>query len=102
MTKNIRIINFLAELRSSHPNIEHMFLNGSCMNLFCILRTIYPQAVAWYNIDHIITEIDGKFYDITGKVSNKGYMLFTDFYNKRRTSRAFTQMYNYKPSLELS
>ena len=74
--------------------MENIFLYGSCMNMFCILRTVYPNAKAWYNANHIITEIEGKFYDITGEVKKGNHLPFTSYYNKRRTSRAFTQMYN--------
>ena len=64
------------------------------MNFFCILRCVYPGAKAWYDMNHVITEIDGRFYDITGQVKKGGHLPFTEIYNKRRTSRAFTQMYN--------
>jgi hypothetical protein len=73
--------------------MERIFLNGSCINLFVVLKSIYPEAIAYYNIDHIITRIDDYYYDITGRVSPKGYFPFTSFYDKKRTSRAFTQMY---------
>lgn len=96
MTQHRKILNFLLELRSSHSTMEQIYLYGSCMNLFCILRILYPQAVPYYNIDHVITKIDDYYYDITGKVSPKGYLPFNEFYNKHRTSRAFTQMYNYE------
>lgn len=95
MTKQRRILNLISEVRNSCGVMEYIFLNGSCINMFCILRCIYPEARPWFNIDHVITEIDGKFYDITGQVSSKGYRPFAEFYNKRRASRAFTQMYNY-------
>ena len=74
--------------------MENIFLYGSCMNFFCILRSICPTAKAYFNIDHIITKINGRYYDISGCVSGKGYLPFTDYYNKKRTSRSFTRMYN--------
>lgn len=74
--------------------MSNIFNYGSCMNLFCILRVLYPEAKAYYNQDHIITEIGGIYYDIEGVANPRGYTLFTEWYNKERTSRAFKQMYN--------
>jgi hypothetical protein len=74
--------------------MENIFLNGSCVNFFCVLRSIHPDAEAFFNIDHVVTRIDGRFYDITGRVSGKGFQPFTAFFNKRRTARSFTQMFN--------
>ena len=62
------------------------------MNFFVILKSIFPNSVAYYNSDHIITKIDDKYYDITGQVICTNHEQFTRIYNKRRTSRAFTQM----------
>lgn len=95
-SKSLRILRLISELRGSHPNMEYLFLNGACMNLFYILRTIYQEAEPWYNMSHIITKIDDSFYDITGKILDVSeYRPFVDFYNKRRTSRAMSQMYRY-------
>ena len=94
MTKHTQILNTIGEIRRSHSEMTNIYLNGSCLNMFCILRSIYPQAKAWFNIDHVITEIDGRFYDITGQVQKTNHMPFTEIYNKRRTSRSFTHMYN--------
>lgn len=93
MTKHRKILNIISEIRNSDESMVSIFTEGSCMNFHMILRAIFPEAEAWYNIDHIITKIDNRFYDITGCVSGKGYQPFTSFYNKRRTSRAYIQMY---------
>ncbi len=59
-------------LRESHPMMTRIFTNGSCYQLFLILKTVFPQAVCWYDpvIGHAYTEIDGRFYDITGRIYN--------------------------------
>lgn len=105
MTKHRKILNLIGLIRDSHPDMVHTFTHGSCLNFFCILHAIYPEAKPWFNIAHVITEIDGKFYDITGVVNTKNlkehelkYIPFTDWYNKRRTSHAFNQMYRYTPT----
>lgn len=94
ISKHQRILNQIATIRSAHSYMSEIFLYGSCLNFFCILKSIYPEAEAYFNVDHVITRIDSRCYDITGAVNAKGYKPITDFYNKRRTSRAFTQMFN--------
>ncbi len=83
--------------------MEHMFLYGSCLNLFCILRSFYPEAKPWTNVDHIITEIDGKFYDITGSVNNKGYTPYApeSYRDKVGIRKSFNQQYKLQYKFEL-
>ena len=77
--------------------MENIFSYGSCLNLFIILRNIFPEAKPYFNIDHIITKIDNKFYDIKGTVLNiKGYEPYEKFFDKKGLNRSFTQMYNYE------
>lgn len=63
------------------------------MNLHMILRSVYPEAIPYYNADHIVTKIDGKFYDIRGVVTDaKRYQPLTDYYDKKHLSRCYTQL----------
>lgn len=94
MTKKRQILNIISEIRNSHSYMENIFLYGSCMNFYMILKSIFPESRPWYNVDHVITEIDGTFYDITGVVSGKGFLPFSEYYDKKGTSSAFKQMYN--------
>lgn len=48
-----------------------MFTNGSCYKFYLILKEIYPDAVAYYDSDHIITKIGSMYYDIEG-IAAKG------------------------------
>lgn len=75
----------------------NIFSKGSCLNFFCILHSIYPETECYFNIDHIISKIDDKYYDITGEVQNveeQRYQKFTKWYDRKGTKRSFTQMYN--------
>ena len=92
MTKKREILNFISNIRNSHPLIKDIFLYGSCLNFFLILKSVYPNAIPYYNIDHVITKIDDTYYDITGVVNSKGYDLLTAYYDKKGTYRAFKQM----------
>lgn len=40
--------------------------SGGCLKFHQLLKDIYPRVNGWYNGDHIISEIDGEFYDIDG------------------------------------
>jgi len=61
-------------IRVSFQDAGFVYTNGSCFAFYQILKTIFPQARAWSNLDHVWTEIDGKWYDIHGirKEGSKG------------------------------
>lgn len=67
------VLQFLRELRDSDSRMQKIFLEGSCFRLYCILKTIYPNAEPYYSqVDgHWVTKIDGSFYDINGKLSEE-------------------------------
>lgn len=58
---------FLAELRETHPDFISIYTQGGCYQLHKILRTVWPQARPWSDLNHVWTEIDGAFYDIEGR-----------------------------------
>lgn len=93
MTKHRKILNIISNIRNSHTEMQNIFLYGSCINLFLILHSVFQDAEPYYNVGHVITKIDNRFYDISGTVSGVGYSKFTSYHNKRRTSRAFIQMF---------
>lgn len=93
ISKQRQILNLIAEIRNSHSKMEEIFLNGSCLNFHMILRSVYPESEPYFNINHIITKIDDKFYDITGIVNPEGYIPYNDYYSPERTRRSFKQMY---------
>ena len=92
MNKTLKILNTISAIRRSHSHMVNIFSKGSCMNFFDILHSIYPESEAYFNVDHVITKIDNKYYDITGVVSGKGYSPYTSYYNKSRTSRSYSKM----------
>jgi hypothetical protein len=71
------------------------------MNFHVVLRRIYPEAVPYFNINHVITRIGDKYYDITGEVRRTDdYRLLTAFYDKRGTKKAVNRMMRYVPRFE--
>ncbi len=75
----IEPIEFINKLRESDRYIEVIYTEGSCYQFFKVLKALYPNAkpikVKWKNTiyNHIITEIDNRYYDITGEVKLSDY-----------------------------
>ena len=63
-----KIENFIATIRDSFIGSQQVYTEGSCYHFHLILKEVFPTAKPWYDMDHMITEIDGKYYDITGEV----------------------------------
>lgn len=60
--------NVIAAIRSSFPDAEYVYKNGACYQFFLILKSIWPQAVPYYDKEgHVYTDIDGTLYDIRGR-----------------------------------
>lgn len=66
---------FISAVRGSDTYIEIIYTNGGCYQFHKIMKLLFPGAVplkvkssAFSDYNHIITEIDGKYYDITGEV----------------------------------
>ena len=55
LNKHRKILNIISSIRESHSKMGDIFSYGSCLNLFIILRNIFPEAKPYFNIDHIIT-----------------------------------------------
>lgn len=67
----IKPLTFLTLLRDSDENIKNIYSYGACYQLGKLLSTMYPQASLYKVKDdnkyvHVITKIDGEFYDIGG------------------------------------
>jgi hypothetical protein len=63
-----KVEKFISVIRDSFIGSQQVYTEGSCYHFFLILKEVFPEAEAYYDLDHIITKIDGKFYDITGEV----------------------------------
>lgn len=71
-----KVIYFLSALRSAANIMVEIYTNGGCYRLHELLKILYPSATAYSNRDaHVITKIEGRFYDINGEV-----LLDTDLY----------------------
>lgn len=58
---------FIARVRDLFPE-SYAPYSGGCLKFHFLLKMMYPQAAGYYNSNHVITEIDEHYYDITGEV----------------------------------
>ena len=65
-------IDFIEMLRNSDPYISTIYTYGGCYRFHLILKKMYPESIPMLDKikDHIVTMIDGIYYDING--INKG------------------------------
>lgn len=96
MTKEREILNIIEAIRDSHPLMVKIFTEGSCLEFHNILRKIFPEAKPVYlDIEgHVVTEIDGKYYDITGSVTlNEPPPSFKETCSRKGISRMLRSKY---------
>jgi len=65
-----RILYIISILRENIPNSTKIYSNGKCYEFYLILKSIFPDAIAYYDGNHIITKIWEKYYDINGEVND--------------------------------
>lgn len=65
----VPIRQFLKTLQESDHYMQYIFTQGSCYQLYKILKLIYPTAEAYFNLSkqHVLIKYEGKFYDILGE-----------------------------------
>lgn len=63
-----KVETFISAVRDSFIGSQQVYTEGSCYHFYLILKVVFPTAECWYDNDHILTKIGGKYYDITGEV----------------------------------
>lgn len=61
-------VEVLAAVRDLHPEMLQIGMHGKCFRIYLLLKAIFPQAKPFWNMNHVITEIDGEYWDIRGRV----------------------------------
>ena len=58
----------ITNIRESFTGAEYVYTHGSCYKLYQLLKLFYPDAKAMITEDggHVVTEINGEYYDIHG------------------------------------
>ena len=75
------ILAFIDSIRGSNSSNEAFFMTESRGYQFhLLLGTFFPMSRPFISKDknHIITKYAGKYYDIRGEVSGKGYTPMTE------------------------
>lgn len=64
-------LELIERLRDIFPD-GYKEMSAGCIKFHILLRTLYPQSKGYYNSNHVLTEIDSKYYDFTGEVKITG------------------------------
>lgn len=74
------VLKLINSLRDTDRAIEVIYMNGSCYRFHLFLKELFPQALPLISNekDHIITNIDGRYFDITGEVNVDGFTPLND------------------------
>lgn len=65
-----RIRLFISTLQDSANVMPFVFTTGGAFKLYELLHILYPKAVPYCSEGHVITEIDGVYYDINGEYND--------------------------------
>lgn len=60
------VLKFISLIRKTFGRYEDT--SGGCYKFYLILKTTFPDAIGYYNDDHVITKIGDSFFDIDGMV----------------------------------
>lgn len=90
MNPSKHILEFCKAMLNHRHDAFKYFTTGGCFQFHLLLKAAYPDdnPLPYYNGDHVITEIAGHYYDITGDVQHEGYKIFTG--EQIKSSRAHT------------
>jgi hypothetical protein len=68
MKTEVTVEKFIAAIRDSFIGSQQVYTEGSCYHFYLILKQVFPNAEPYYDLDHVLTKIEDKYYDITGEV----------------------------------
>lgn len=67
--RNPDIESFIGRVRNLSPLMTKICTEGSCYRFYLLLKEVFPDAEAYYDkYFHVVTLIDGGFYDISGEI----------------------------------
>ena len=76
------VLKLITAIRESFDDSVKVYTQGGCFRFYLILKSVFPDAAAYYDMDHIITKIGDKYYDINGEYTDlKNYLPLTDYPN---------------------
>lgn len=63
----VDVIEFITTIRESFSGSITVYTMGNCYQFYEILKVVFPGAEPFESGGHVITKINGKFYDIRGE-----------------------------------
>jgi hypothetical protein len=76
--KKKEVLLFIELIKESCPEIQtFIFTHGACYQFHLILKSKFPEAIPYYNEDHVISKIGDSYFDITGEVIVDGKDCYT-------------------------
>lgn len=90
---NKEVLEFIKLISDSHNSMETIFTSGSCYNFYLILKNRFPSTIGMYDYiqGHVVSQIDGRLYDITGELTDKSieYIDLHKFWHKNTQLKIF-------------
>ena len=74
----LQYISFIHEIL---PITEYGF-EIQCFAFHRLLKTQFPEALPYYNGDHVVSLIEGELFDMSGLVEPDRYLPMEEFYGK--------------------
>lgn len=68
-----KILNIIKAIRESFGASISIYTMGNCYQFYEILKSIFPEAIAYRSGGHVFTKIGDKFYDIKGQYDKSDY-----------------------------
>lgn len=72
MDRQEEVLNLIKSIRQSFGGSIAIYTMGNCYQFHKILKSVFKDAEAYYDGNHVWTKIDGKFYDIRGEKNLEG------------------------------
>lgn len=95
---NAEVLKFINAIKNKmsqmNLNAEEVFLNGNCGNLYALLvkefssrHSVIPNLITFEGKPaHLVSEIEGKLYDIMGETSLNKYIDYVRAHNRGKFS----------------
>lgn len=73
--KEIDVLEFITTVRASFGGSIAVYTMGNCYQFYEILKVVFPNAEPYESGGHVVTKINGEFYDIKGKMDKEKYIV---------------------------
>lgn len=66
------VLEFIGLIRDSAPRVQtQIFSAGGCYQFYLILKRVFPEAVPYSDLNHVVSRIGERYYDINGDVTEE-------------------------------